>query len=70
MVVWSATARADPIRIFDFNIERGDARAHHVELRIAEQAEMIGQRPLIGRKTRRKDVRERTITDVQYVLRY
>lgn len=70
MVIWSAAAQADLAWIFDFNIAGTESRAFLVDQRIAEQAEMIGLRPLIGRKTRLAGVREWTIVDVQYVLRY
>lgn len=67
---WSPAARADLARIFDFNLAFSDERAELVDARLVERADALENTPLVGRPTRMKNVREVSLTDIQYVLRY
>lgn len=69
-VEWSPAARADLARIFEFNLAYSVERAEFVDTRLIERAEALEASPLIGRPTRMVNVREVSVVDIQYVLRY
>lgn len=69
-VIWSAAARADLARIFEFNWTFSEDRADLVDRTLARSAELVGERPSMGRPTRLAGVREWSVPDIQYVLRY
>jgi len=69
-VAWSPDARADLARIFDFNLAFSVERAEFVDTRLVARAEALEAAPLVGRPTRIENVREASLTDIQYVPRY
>lgn len=68
-ITWSNAARHDVARIFDFNAAYDLQRAGKIDGRLAEGAERCLRNPLAGRPVT-ASIRERSLRDIQYVVRY
>lgn len=67
---WSQAARDDVARIFAFNAAYSEDRAARIDARLVGAALLIERNPLIGRRIAGTNVRERSLGDIQYVVRY
>jgi plasmid stabilization system protein ParE len=66
---WSNAARHDVARIFDFNAAYDPRRAATIDGRLAQRAESCALNPMVGRLVV-GSIRDRSLTDNQYVIRY
>lgn len=69
-IYWSNAARHDLARIFDFDAAYDVHRAALVDQRLLDAAEMCDRNPMAGRPAAGTAIRERSLTDIQDVLRY
>jgi len=67
---WSNAARQDLARIFDLNADYDPARARLIDRRPIDEVARCADRPLTGRPIAGTAVRERPVTDIQYLIRY
>ncbi len=67
---WSNAARHDVARIFDFNAVYDPARAVMIDGRLIDGADRCARNPMAGRPIAGTAIRERSLTDIQYVIRY
>ncbi|WP_426265007.1 type II toxin-antitoxin system RelE/ParE family toxin [Sphingomonas sp. PWP1-2] len=69
-VRWSAAARSALTRIFEFNAAYSAEYAERIDARLFGAAELIERNPRIGRRIAGTNVRKRSLSDIQYVVRY
>lgn len=69
-IAWFPAARADLARIFEFNLAFSLDRAELVDARPRGTREALEATPWVGRPTRIANVREVSLVDIQYVIRY
>ena len=69
-IVWTNDARKDLARIHTFNSSRDPDHAERVDQRLWEVAAFIERDPWIGRPIAGPALRERSLSDIQYVVRY
>uniref|UniRef100_UPI0035CAD2B8 type II toxin-antitoxin system RelE/ParE family toxin n=1 Tax=uncultured Sphingomonas sp. TaxID=158754 RepID=UPI0035CAD2B8 len=69
-VRWSIGSRRDLARIFTFNTAYSDDHAERIDACLVDAANLIARNPLIGRRIGASNVRERLLSDIQYIVRY
>jgi plasmid stabilization system protein ParE len=69
-IIWSNASRHDVSRIFDFNASYDVRRAVIIDERLVDGAERCARNPMAGRPIDGTAIRERSLADIQYVLRY
>jgi len=69
-VRWLTEARADLVRIFEFNHERNEAYAARVNARLLARGQALGSAPFMGPPLGTLGLRKLSVPDIQYVIVY
>lgn len=69
-VVWTRRAAADVVRIYEFNLTRGEDWARRVDKRLADGGNSLASLASRGRPVAGTDQRLLSLIDVQYVVTY